>query len=132
VLLRGDAAALAGRLPRHGLRMTRGGRFLTAIGRHDKGTAVRAFLQGRSAQSWAVGDAPNDGPMLAAVEHPYLVRRPDGSWTSLDVAGVTRVRGIGPAGFVEVAQRLLVDLPAGRGGEPAIVGRAPRAPASPT
>jgi mannosyl-3-phosphoglycerate phosphatase len=107
VLLRGDAVALGRALGRHGLRMTQGGRFLTAMGRHDKGTAVRAFLAQCSAQSWAVGDAPNDAPMLATVEHPYLVRRPDGSWTSLDIPSVIRVAGIGPAGFAEVAQRML-------------------------
>jgi mannosyl-3-phosphoglycerate phosphatase family protein len=111
VVLRGSVTALQAELRRRGLRAVRGGRFLTVTGLHDKGTAVRAILARRlPATSWAVGDAPNDGPMLAAVARPYQVRRPDGTWAALDVAGVTRVDGVGPAGFVQVAERLLAEI----------------------
>lgn len=114
VVLRGDVGALLRELQRRGLRAVRGGRFLTAMGRHDKGTAVRAILARRlPATSWAVGDAPNDAPMLAAVDRPYQVRRPDGKWAKLDVAGVTLVDGIGPEGFVQVAEHLLDQVAGG-------------------
>lgn len=107
LLVRGDLAELQRELNRRGLQATRGGRLLTASGRHDKGTAVRAYLARRPAVSWAVGDAANDAPMLAAVDRPYQVRRPDGRWARLDVPGVTLVDGVGPAGFVQVAEHLL-------------------------
>jgi mannosyl-3-phosphoglycerate phosphatase len=107
LLVHGELPRLRFELHRRGLQVFRGGRFLTATGRHDKGTAVRAMLARTPAMSWAVGDAANDAPMLAAVDHPFQVRRPDGAWTDLAVADVTRVDGIGPHGFVQVAERLL-------------------------
>lgn len=107
LLLQGDVDALQQELGRRGLQAVRGGRFLTASGRHDKGTAVRAYLARRPGVSWAVGDAANDAPMLAAVDRPYQVRRPDGRWARLDVAGVTLVDGVGPEGFGQVAEQLL-------------------------
>lgn len=107
LLLDGDLPALLHELSRRDLQAVQGGRFLTVSGRHDKGTAVRAFLSRAPAESWGVGDAGNDAPMLAAVDHPHQVRRADGTWADLDVAGVVRVAGVGPAGFVQVAERIL-------------------------
>jgi mannosyl-3-phosphoglycerate phosphatase family protein len=107
LVLRGDPTALARQLERRGLRMRQGGRFLTATGPHDKGSAVRAVLARHPAESWAVGDAPNDAPMLAAVDHPHQVRRPDGTWAALNVPGVARLDGIGPVGFAQLAELML-------------------------
>ncbi len=107
LLLDGDAGALAEQLRRRGLRMVQGGRFLTASGPHDKGTAVRSVLSRWAAVSWGVGDAANDVPMLAEVDHPCQVRSVDGTWAQLDVPGVTRLSGIGPEGFVQAAGILL-------------------------
>jgi mannosyl-3-phosphoglycerate phosphatase len=107
LVLRGDPAELAGQLERRGLRMKQGGRFFTATGPHDKGSAVRQMLARHPADSWAVGDAPNDGSMLAVVDHPHQVRRPDGTWADLGVPGITRLDGIGPAGFAQLAELML-------------------------
>ena len=105
----GDLEALRAELARYGLSVVRGGRFLTASGPHDKGTAVNAVLRllDGAITSWAVGDAPNDGPMLAAVDRPLLVRSVNGAWADVDVPGLSRLHGIGPVGFVEAA-RLVV------------------------
>src|SRR5690606_35625212 len=54
VLHSGDLADLQRELRRQGLHAVRGGRFLTASGRHDKGTAVRAYLAAHPAVSWGV------------------------------------------------------------------------------
>jgi mannosyl-3-phosphoglycerate phosphatase len=103
-LERGDPAALAAALRRRGLRAVRGARFLTAMGDHDKGVAARVVLRrlrrdGREVRSWAVGDAANDAELLAAVDHPLLVRAGHGDWADLAVPGLVRLDGAGPQGW---------------------------------
>jgi mannosyl-3-phosphoglycerate phosphatase len=67
----------------HGLRVTRGGRFFHLIGQSDKGNAVRTvseWLGPRAVGSTlGFGDAPNDLPLLQAVDEPVIVPRPDGT-----------------------------------------------------
>ncbi len=87
-----------------GLQVTRGGRFWHLLGGGDKGKAVRLLKvlyakHDPELLTMALGDAPNDLPMLAAVERPVLVARPDGSHASLDLEGLTREPLAGPAGF---------------------------------
>ncbi|MFH1139022.1 MAG: HAD-IIB family hydrolase [Pseudomonadota bacterium] len=87
-----------------GLRLTRGGRFYHLMGDNDKGLAVK-ILSGLYRKNdpglltAAIGDAPNDFPMLAAVDRPFLVAGPDGSHRRLDLPGLNRVPFSGPAGF---------------------------------
>jgi mannosyl-3-phosphoglycerate phosphatase len=110
----GDPAAVAAALRQRGLRAVRGARFLTAMGDHDKGMAARLVLQrlrrhpsvrpgpgreGGELRSWAVGDAANDTELLAAVDHPLLVRAGHGEWADLDLPGLVRLDGVGPAGW---------------------------------
>jgi mannosyl-3-phosphoglycerate phosphatase len=105
-------------IEKRGLRTTRG-RFLHLLGPHDKGVAVRivrdlyaSMRGGEPPRTAAVGDALNDVPMLAAVDHAYLVRRPDGTHEpGVDVPGLVRLGGIGPAGFAEAVRILLDSLP---------------------
>ncbi len=111
----GVADRLADALRRRGLTRQRGARFWTVQGPHDKGRAVRwveAWLSGHGLEvtTFGVGDAPNDRDLLAAVEHPFLVRRPDGTWTDLVVPRLRRLAGIGPAGFAEAAELILAEL----------------------
>jgi len=78
------AVALARAAWRRGLTLTRGGRFHHLTGRTDKGRATRILLNLVAAvdgrvRSVALGDAANDAPMLAAVDRPILIPRPDGS-----------------------------------------------------
>lgn len=106
------ADALSRALETRGLRLQRGARFWTVQGPHHKGLAVRwvqAWLRerGLTFTTFGVGDAPNDREMLAAVERPMLVRRPDGTWADLRIPRLRRLPGIGPAGFVEAAEIVL-------------------------
>lgn len=93
--------ALAGQ----GLACVQGSRFYTVTGeRADKGRAVRLLLQrlrqdAPDLRSVGVGDSPNDAPMLAEVDEPYLVQTPEGEWAPLDLPGLRRVEGVGPKGF---------------------------------
>jgi mannosyl-3-phosphoglycerate phosphatase family protein len=108
----GDPAALAAALRRRGLRTVRGARFLTAMGDHDKGEAARLVLRrlrrdGRAVRSWAVGDAANDAELLAAVDHPMLVRAGHGGWADLDLPGLVRLDGVGPAGWALIPELML-------------------------
>jgi mannosyl-3-phosphoglycerate phosphatase len=91
---------------RHGLKYTRG-RLMHILGDCDKGRAVRLLAglyerrYGRVVTA-AIGDSPNDAPMLGAVDHPFLVRKPDGTHERVEgVAGVTKVDGIGPRGWAD-------------------------------
>lgn len=68
---------------RRGLQVSRGGRFFHLSGNTDKGRAVRMLSNLVREAGWVfetvgLGDSPNDIPMLAAVERPFLVMRPGG------------------------------------------------------
>jgi mannosyl-3-phosphoglycerate phosphatase len=98
-----------------GLRLLQGARFWTALGDHDKGTAVRYTLerlweQDSPATSYAIGDYSNDEAMLAAVDIPMLVQQPDETWADLDLRGLVRLPGVGPSGWVDGAKRVLAGL----------------------
>ncbi|GIV58951.1 MAG: mannosyl-3-phosphoglycerate phosphatase [Rhodothermaceae bacterium] len=90
-----------------------GGRFHTITGAgSDKGRAVRHLVHllreaGHDVLTIGLGDSPNDAPLLRAVDRPFLVQRPDGSWADLDVPGLTRVEAAGPAGWARVLHALL-------------------------
>ncbi len=98
-----------------GLEATRGGRFFHVLSGADKGRAARLLL-GLQRQKFpqlvsaGLGDAPNDAPLLAAVDRPFLVARPDGSHAELDLPGLARVALPGPAGFNQAVLGLLREL----------------------
>lgn len=79
------------------------------MGGSDKGRACRLLIdcyrrQFNSQRSLlvtvAIGDSLNDLPMLAAVDRPVLVQKPDGSYDSeVRLANLIRAPGIGPAGW---------------------------------
>jgi mannosyl-3-phosphoglycerate phosphatase len=95
-----------------GLRLTRGGRFHHLLGENDKGKAV-SLLTDMYRRIWknvttaGIGDAPNDLPLLAAVDHPFLVAGPDGNHRNLDLPNLTRVPLPGPAGFNLAVNKLM-------------------------
>jgi mannosyl-3-phosphoglycerate phosphatase len=87
-----------------GLRLTRGGRFWHLLGENDKGRAVTllsSLFRRRNPEIVTVGcgDAPNDEPMLAAVDRPFLVARSEGGHRPIDIPHLTRTQLPGPAGF---------------------------------
>lgn len=107
------AAAVARMLTPAGWVLSRGGRFFTVqSGQVDKGGALRFLLDIfrqnvlDPIEAAAVGDSPNDAPMLTAVPQAFLVQRPGGYWASVETPDAQRVKGVGPAGFCEVARLL--------------------------
>ncbi len=95
-----------------GLRWTQG-RVFHIMGNHHKGKAVtllRAlFERGMGPVIIAgLGDSLNDLPFLLAVDHPVLVRNEDGIHDRrINIPGLYRTQGIGPAGWNEAVQKLL-------------------------
>lgn len=119
-LAREDAARLDRALRADGLLLVSGGRFHTVTGAGaDKGRALARVMErwrggpgAAGVPSVAVGDSANDVSMLRAADRGFLVARSDGR--SPRLRGVERLTGIGPAGFAELADRLLRDLETGR------------------
>jgi mannosyl-3-phosphoglycerate phosphatase len=100
-----------------GLNWTRGGRFFHLTGNNDKGRAAEILLrcykrQGRERdlpdfETIGIGDSLNDLPLLLAVDHPVLVKKPDGSYDSdINLPNLIRAPDIGPAGW----NRAVLDL----------------------
>jgi mannosyl-3-phosphoglycerate phosphatase len=99
--------ALIAAVEEKGLRCIAGGRLLHLTGSNDKGAAVELLTQlyrrkfGRIT-TVALGDSPNDFPMLERVDHPILVRNPRGEHDSrVRVPHLIRADGIGPVGWRE-------------------------------
>lgn len=97
-----------------GLKALPGGRFRTVIDSSaDKGAAIRVFGELWKAQSkealisFGLGDSENDQELLSNVDWPHLVKRPNGSWAGLSGRRIERVNGVGPKGWVKVAQQLI-------------------------
>ncbi len=102
-----------------GLNWTRGGRFFHLTGNNDKGRATEILLRCYRRQNHAhdqpedletigIGDSLNDLPLLLTVDHPVLVKRPDGSYDpDINLPNLIRAPGIGPAGWNQVVLELL-------------------------
>lgn len=108
----GAAEVPAQALAPAGWTLSKGGRFYTVQSREaDKGRALRVLLDifhenGLRGHAAAVGDSPNDAPMLAAATRAFLVQQPSGHWAEIEAPGLQRVKGAGPAGFSAVARLL--------------------------
>lgn len=95
------------------LALVSGGKFHTLTStRSNKGTAVTILtnLYRRhlgNIVTIGLGDSANDQPLLAAVERPYLVQKPNGRWQKIDDPTITRIAGIGPAGWRQAILALL-------------------------
>ncbi|NOX71425.1 MAG: HAD-IIB family hydrolase [Candidatus Micrarchaeota archaeon] len=84
------------------LQFVRGTRYWHIHGDNDKGKAVRILCnlfrrKYGDIKTIAIGESPNDFPMLDAVDRPYLVRRFDNAFTS---EKYIKAWGIGPDGWV--------------------------------
>jgi mannosyl-3-phosphoglycerate phosphatase len=81
------------------------GRFFHILGNSDKGVAVSILIdlykrKYRNLGTIALGDSPNDLPMLESVDFPVLVQKQDGTYDpQVDIPNLTRVDGIGPEGW---------------------------------
>lgn len=112
VVTSGEAAPLLDAIEARGLRWTRGGLLYHIMGRHDKGQAVR-LLKGHferafgAVETIGLGDGRNDLELLAEVDRPVLVRRRDGTYEPMEVEGLVRTEGAGPAGWNEAVGGIL-------------------------
>jgi mannosyl-3-phosphoglycerate phosphatase len=99
------------------LHVTSGGRFHHLMGPSDKGRACRELIrcyrrhyaaEADSLQTIALGDSLNDLPLLAAVDRPVLVQKPEGSYDpAIQLPNLIRAPGIGPAGWNRALLELL-------------------------
>jgi mannosyl-3-phosphoglycerate phosphatase len=86
------------------------------LGDNDKGKAVRILselfrLRYGTVTTIALGDSPNDLPMLDSVDFPVAVQRPDGrQHPSLALPNLYRAAGIGPQGWHSAVLDLLARL----------------------
>ncbi|MEK6745151.1 MAG: HAD-IIB family hydrolase [Nitrospirota bacterium] len=98
------------------LRWTQG-RFFHLMGDHHKGRAVnilRMLYERRDGpvMTIGIGDSLNDLPFLLTVDRPVLVKKESGKHDArIDIPGLVRTEGIGPAGWNEAVIRLVSELP---------------------
>ena len=105
-----------------GLRWTKGGRLFHLMGENDKGEAASVLLrcylrqqrmsgQAERIETVGIGDSINDAPLLAMVDYPILVQKPDGSYDpDIQLAGLIYAQGIGPVGWNEAVLKLLAQV----------------------
>jgi mannosyl-3-phosphoglycerate phosphatase len=94
------------------LNYTSGGRYYDVTGPNDKGKATQILIDlFRSKlgqiETVAIGDSPNDLPMLSAVDIPVLVQKPGGTWEDIDIPHLRRVEGIGPEGWARAVEEII-------------------------
>lgn len=88
------------------------GKFFHMLGNSDKGKAVSILIDLYKRNfgeitTVAIGDSPNDIPMLERVDYPAIVQKPDGSYdTQINISNLKRVDGIGPEGW----NKIIIDL----------------------
>jgi len=95
-----------------GLNYTSGGRYYDVTGPNDKGKATRILIdlfrnKLGQIETIAIGDSPNDLPMLSAVDIPVLVQKPGGTWEEIDIPLLHRVEGIGPEGWARAIKEII-------------------------
>ncbi len=96
-----------------GYSLSRGGRFFTVqSARVNKGKAVLWMMElfrqsfAQSLVFAAIGDSPNDVPMLEVVDVPFLVQRPDHTWAEVDIPQLIHIQAVGPTGFSAAVRSL--------------------------
>jgi mannosyl-3-phosphoglycerate phosphatase len=106
-----------------GLRWTKGGRLFHLMGENDKGAAASILLRyyqrqqrmtgpAERIETVGIGDSINDASLLAMVDYPILVQKPDGSYDpDIQLSGMIRAPGIGPVGWNEAVLELLAKVP---------------------
>jgi len=99
-------------IQKRGLSYTSGGRYYDVTGPNDKGKATRILIdlfhrKLGQIQTIAMGDSPNDLPMLLEVDVPVLVQKPGGTWEDIDMPNLYRVEGIGPEGWARAVGEIV-------------------------
>jgi len=102
---------LSDAIKKKGLNHARG-QFHHLLGNSDKGKAVSILIdlfqkEYNKVETIAVGDSPNDIPMLEIVDHPVIVRKSDGEYDSqINIHGLMKADGIGSGGW----NKIILDL----------------------
>jgi mannosyl-3-phosphoglycerate phosphatase len=95
------------------LQITKGGRFYHLMGANDKGQAVLRLIEiyrqkFDALRSVALGDSLNDLPMLAAVDTPILLPKPDGRYdSSVKLQGLIYAEDTGPTGWCDAVLKII-------------------------
>jgi mannosyl-3-phosphoglycerate phosphatase family protein len=107
-----DITGLIPAIESRGFHVTQG-RFFHILGDSDKGKAASILIELYKRKSGdiatvAIGDSPNDIPMLEKADYPVVVRNSDGNYDPrITVAGLIRADGIGPDGWNRAVLELL-------------------------
>lgn len=89
------------------------GRFYHLMGGSDKGRALSILAELYRKKlgdilTVALGDSPNDLPMLERADHPVIVQKADGGYDPrIDVPNLIRAEGIGPEGWNRAMMKLI-------------------------
>jgi mannosyl-3-phosphoglycerate phosphatase len=89
------------------------GRFFHILGNSDKGKAVSILIELYKKKfgeviTVAIGDSPNDIPMLKKVSCPIIVQKPDGVYDQrINLLNLVKANGIGPDGWNRTVLSLL-------------------------
>jgi len=102
---------ILGRIEEAGLSWSKGSRFYSVTGGNNKGIATRILIglfnrKLGKIKTIGIGDSPNDEPMLAEVDIPVLVKKPDSYWEQVEIPDLYRVEGLGPEGWVKAIENL--------------------------
>ena len=98
-----------------GLNYAHGGSYYGVMGASHKGRAASILIElfhkklGQI-KTIGLGDSLNDLPLLAVVDIPILVQKPEGWWEEMDLPGLRRVEGVGPLGWRQAINELVVEL----------------------
>jgi predicted mannosyl-3-phosphoglycerate phosphatase (HAD superfamily) len=93
-----------------GFTVVHGGRWTSILQGSDKGRAITRWraLCAPAHPAVGVGDADNDAPLLAAVDHAFVVRDPESGPAAalLAVPGARALAAPGPLGWLDLVQTL--------------------------
>jgi len=94
--------------------VVKGGKFIQVFGKGaDKGKAVKIlsdiYRDFGTITTIGIGNAQNDEKMLEVVDIPAIVKNPDGSWANLKIDKIYKAARIGPAGWVEIIKKFVLD-----------------------
>jgi len=97
--------------------LLKGGRFYHVLGQSDKSLAIRhldALFAGAGLSNVtriALGDSPNDAPMLREADIAVVIRHKDGSWLQIETSGQkVETPHSGPEGWNDFFQHYLDGL----------------------
>jgi mannosyl-3-phosphoglycerate phosphatase len=100
-------------IERRGLNYICSSRYYDVTSSNDKGKATRILIDLFNSKlgqvrTVALGDSPNDLPMLSSVDVPVLVQKPGGIWEEADTPHLYKVEGIGPEGWARAIASIIL------------------------